>query len=198
MSKLIESIASGDFVSANKLFEQRMEQIAEKKLYESKRMMQAEAFGGLTKQEIEDRKKAGYRKAADVLGDPSKSSKISDATKKYRTTMKRKTVSKEKLDEAGLAPTAIGKAYRTFRNVHGAIKNPKLALDIAKERIGKAKELINAYRQKKDSSESPFPQSMHDTQHDAQDTSTEPKKKESGLVAAGKAALGSLASQYGS
>lgn len=45
----------------------------EKKLYEKKRMVAAdmnEALGGLTRKEIEDRKKAGYKKASDVLPDP--------------------------------------------------------------------------------------------------------------------------------
>ncbi len=45
----------------------------EKKLYEKKRMVAAdmnEALGGLSPEEIASRKKAGYRKAADVYGDP--------------------------------------------------------------------------------------------------------------------------------
>ena len=41
-----------------------------RKMYEMKRMYASEAFGGLTKQEIEDRKKAGYKKASEILGDP--------------------------------------------------------------------------------------------------------------------------------
>ena len=45
----------------------------EKKLYEKKRMVSAEmneVLGGMTRAEIEAKKKAGYRKAADVLQDP--------------------------------------------------------------------------------------------------------------------------------
>lgn len=40
---LINSVANGDYVSANRLFEQRLENILEKKLYERKRMVAAEA-----------------------------------------------------------------------------------------------------------------------------------------------------------
>ena len=83
----------------------------EKKLYEKKRMVAAdmnEALGGLTRQEIEDRKKAGYRKAADVLQDPR------DIKMKKLVKVKKKKVSEETLDEAGLAPkTWRSKLYRT-------------------------------------------------------------------------------------
>lgn len=67
---LVESIISKNMLEASDVVEAKLAEIREKKIYEMKRMMQAEAFGGLTKAEIEARKKAGYRKAADVLGDP--------------------------------------------------------------------------------------------------------------------------------
>jgi hypothetical protein len=67
---LIESITSGDLMTASDMVEAKLAEIRERKLHEMKRMFAAEAFGGLTKDEIEMRKKAGYRKAADVLGDP--------------------------------------------------------------------------------------------------------------------------------
>lgn len=96
---LINSVINGDYVSANRLFEERLANIQEKKLYELKRMMQAEVFGGLSKDEIEARRKAGYRKASEVLGDPTKTANLSVATKKYRASLKKKKVSEETLDE---------------------------------------------------------------------------------------------------
>lgn len=57
-------------LEANDMVEAKMAEIRERKMYEMKRMYASEAFGGLTKQEIEDRKKAGYKKASEILGDP--------------------------------------------------------------------------------------------------------------------------------
>lgn len=112
MKDLIEHIITDDFVSANDILESRIANIVEKKLYEKKRMMQAEAFGGMSKKELEDRRKAGYRKASEVLGDPDKATKLSPAAKKYRESLKKK-VSEEILDEAGLAPsTKRAKLYK--------------------------------------------------------------------------------------
>ena len=93
MSKLIESILDGDYVSANHLFEKRMIDIQEQKLHEVKRDMQAEVFGGLSPADIEARKKAGYRKAADVWGDPADKQKgrISDAKKRLMAAEKEKS-----------------------------------------------------------------------------------------------------------
>ena len=68
--ELIESIVSNNMLEANDMVEAKMAEIRERKMYEMKRMFASEAFGGLTKQEIEDRRKAGYKKASDVLGDP--------------------------------------------------------------------------------------------------------------------------------
>lgn len=73
MNNLIESILNNDYVSANQLFESRMEEIAERKLFEAKRAYAAkmdEGVGGLTKKEIEDRKARGYVRASEVLPDP--------------------------------------------------------------------------------------------------------------------------------
>ena len=68
--ELVESILSKNMLEANDMVENQLAQIRERKMYEMKRMYQAEAFGGLTKDEIADRKKAGYKKASDILGDP--------------------------------------------------------------------------------------------------------------------------------
>lgn len=74
MSKqLIESIIDDNLVEAKDIFAERMEEILECKLYEAKRMIQAELNeakpgGGFTTSEIEARKKAGFRRASEVLG----------------------------------------------------------------------------------------------------------------------------------
>lgn len=73
MRELVESILTGNNVEAHRLFESHLNDIREKKLYEAKRNLAAqmnEVLGGLTKAEIEARKKAGYRKASEVLSDP--------------------------------------------------------------------------------------------------------------------------------
>lgn len=107
MDKLVEKILKNELVSATEIFEERMATIAEKKLYEAKRSIAAnidEALGGMTRAEIEAKKKAGYRKAADVLSDP-RDIKIEPLVK-----TKKKAVKEETLDEAGLA--AATKAAR--------------------------------------------------------------------------------------
>jgi hypothetical protein len=71
--QLIESIVSNNMLEANDMVEAKMAEIRERKMYEMKRMYAAnmnETFGALTKADIEARKKAGYKKASEVLGDP--------------------------------------------------------------------------------------------------------------------------------
>lgn len=70
MSNLVESILSEDYVSASNIFESRLNEIAEKKLIEMKKMLQTEITGGLTKADIAKRRKAGYVRASEVLPDP--------------------------------------------------------------------------------------------------------------------------------
>lgn len=67
MDNLVENILEENYISANQIFEDRLAEIMEKKLYEKKKMMQAEAFGGMSKEDIERRKKAGFIKAADYF-----------------------------------------------------------------------------------------------------------------------------------
>lgn len=135
MQDLISNILSEDYVSAQEIFESRMQSIMERKLLEAKRDMQAEVFGGLSKQDIEDRRKAGYQKAADVLGDPYEARKrsLSPAKKKMMTTTKRKT--KKKIDEdamtRGLA--SAGKQAQSQRVSSGMSQSAK------QEKIDKAK-----------------------------------------------------------
>lgn len=125
---LINSIVNGDYVSANELFESRLANIREKKLYERKRMIAAEAFGGLTKAEIEDRKKRGFVPASTVLRDPRD---IKIPLRKKEVVKKRKKVTEETLDEAGLGQGA--------RIAHKGANHPiltSIARGIQKVRVG--------------------------------------------------------------
>ena len=90
-------------LEANAVFEAKIAEIMERKMYEMKRMMQAEVFGGLTPAEIDARKKAGYRKAADVLGDPRAKIKKKIPLPDMK---KEKRIGEEALDEAGLGAGA--------------------------------------------------------------------------------------------
>lgn len=106
--QIIESIIAGDMIEANDMVEATLAQIRERKLYEMKRMFAAkmdEVFGGLSPEQIAQRKKAGYKKAADVLGDPWEKRK-----KKFAIPLpdmkKEKKIKEEALDEAGLGAGA--------------------------------------------------------------------------------------------
>lgn len=68
MRDLIHNILSENYVAAEDSFNSHMNEIIEKKMFEIRKNMQAEAFGGMTKQDIERRKKAGFIKAADYFG----------------------------------------------------------------------------------------------------------------------------------
>lgn len=145
MTKLIDSIFNKDYVSASSLFEGKMNEIVENKLYESKRQVAAdmdEALGVLkfSKAEIEKKKEQGYRRASEVLGDPSKK-KMKPLVK-----LKKKKVSEEALDEAGLAPTKTGKFYRAGLKTGAAIGG---AAGEVKRRLGVAKDIIQKYREGK-------------------------------------------------
>jgi hypothetical protein len=85
--ELIESILNKDYVSANELFEENMSDIQERKLYESKRMMQSEVFGGMTRAQAEKKyRERGQtpRKASDVYGDPRQTKLTPIGTEKKR------------------------------------------------------------------------------------------------------------------
>ena len=122
--ELVESIISNNMLEANDMVEAKLAEIREKKIYEMKRMFAAkmyEGVGGLTKAEIEARKKAGYRKASEVLGDPRKGTtlipghkfeKVGKVKSPKRKSIfdidmsKEKKISEETLDEAGLGDAA--------------------------------------------------------------------------------------------
>lgn len=100
-------------LEANDMVEAKLAEIRERKIYEMKRMFAAkmhEGVGGLTKAEVEARKKAGYKKASDVLGDPRKEM-TPIAGHQFKKVKKK--ISEETLDEAGLAPsTKRAKLYK--------------------------------------------------------------------------------------
>lgn len=172
MSKeLIETIINGDYVSANELFEERLSIIRERKLYEEKRRLAAkldEIFGGMSKAEMDARRAAGYRKATEVLGDPDTKTKLSPAAKKYRESLKKKEkgkVAEETIDEAGLAPTDMGKLYRQFIKASGITY--KGATGKAQQQQAANPFPTGMGKSSTPSSfptKSPFPKSMHQTQ----------------------------------
>lgn len=124
MSHLLEHILNGDYVSANDIFENKMVELQEQKLYETKRMIQSEAVGGRTiAQAIKDMQARGLtpRKASDVLGDP-RDRPLPPVGSKRKSPVKRKKVSEEQIDEAGLAATTwraklYKKGLRAIRDV---------------------------------------------------------------------------------
>jgi hypothetical protein len=98
MIDLLEHILTDDYVSATELFEARLNVIREKKLYEMKQDIQAEAFGGLTKADIEARRKAGYVKASDVLPDPRDYVPENEPKKKKIAVRRKKKLSENSID----------------------------------------------------------------------------------------------------
>ena len=94
MSNLIENIVNNDLVKAKKIFETRMNEIRDQKLYEAKRCLAAdmnEGVGGLTAAQIQARKEMGWRKASEVLPDPR--------DVKLKIPKKKKVAKKKKLGE---------------------------------------------------------------------------------------------------
>ena len=130
MSDLLDHILNEDYVSANRLFESHLAVIVEKKLYEKKKMMQAEVFGGLTLAQIAARKELGWKQAADVLVDP-RERKFSGAVS-FKKPEKKKKLVKKKLKESSYDDEkeaekeklkAKGKAYPSY----GALKPKRKA-----------------------------------------------------------------------
>lgn len=116
--QLVESIIDKEFVLAESHLTDRLNAIMEKKLYEKKRMVSAEmneVLGGMTRAEIEAKKKAGYRKAADVLQDP-RDIKIKISSMGRKKSTKKKAVEEEILDELTVGDVAH-RLKRTHRLV---------------------------------------------------------------------------------
>ena len=163
MSALLESILNGDYVSANEIFEQKMVELQEKKLIEVKKQIQAEMFG-MTKAEIEAKKKAGYRKAADVLGDP-RDIKIEPLVKTKK--IKKKKVSEETLDEIKLPGDVAGSLSRKVAAKTIKLGRKYLGKDFSKRYLKSRTAEVEASKQEKEK-QSAFPQDMHDTQSSAE------------------------------
>ena len=108
-------------LEANDMVEAKLAEIRERKMYEMKRMYAArmdEIFGALTKADIEARRKAGYKKASEVLGDPREKERKSKRLNPNAKILKHK-VSEEALDEAGLGDAA--------KAAHALKKDPQKA-----------------------------------------------------------------------
>ena len=195
MSQLLEHILNGDYVSANDLFEERMVELQEKKLYESKRMIQAEAVGGLTKADIEARRKAGYRKASDVLDDP-RDRPLPLVGSKRKSPVKRKKVNEMvdvQPDPEGRIRGGNSRPVKgTFKRkvAAGVLKTARKMGNIAADtanKVSRAKEVWGEYqKQKAQQSASPFPTDMHQTQQAAEPTRTQKAAKDAGKWALGK------------
>lgn len=129
-------------LEANDMVEARLAEIRERKIYEMKRMFAAkmhEGVGGLTNKEIEARKKAGYKKASDVLGDPrdKKSEKLNPSAK----LIKKKVVEAVEVqpDPEGRVRGGSGKVQKgTFRR-----KAETVAIKAGRKIGGAAGEVIN-------------------------------------------------------
>ena len=83
------------------------------------------------------RRKAGFVPASEKLTDPRSQSEKSEAKKNLEKIVKKRR--KQSLEEAGLAPTMVGKIYR---------KGLKLGSEIG-SRIGAAKFAIQKYKKEK-------------------------------------------------
>ena len=115
-------------LEANDMVEAKMAEIRERKMYEMKRMYASEAFGGLTKQEIEDRKKAGYKKASEILGDPREKERKSPRINPGAKILKKK-VSEGVVDDVTRAVKRGVKRTKTRINVMSHV--PGAMKDIA-------------------------------------------------------------------
>ena len=106
MNKIVESIINKDLVSATELFESQMNVIAEKKLVEMKRMMQAEVVTpvkgkpGQFKGQNTPADWAAYRKAHPTYG-------MHDVPSKTGKPKRQKAPSHEKTASGGLTATGI-------------------------------------------------------------------------------------------
>lgn len=164
MSILVEHILNENYVSAKQVLEARLNEIKEQKLFEAKKMLQAEAFGGLTKDEIEMRKKAGYRKAADVLGDPwAQRKKGQFLGAKVKVKRKKKAVVSEAMDiqpdpegrvRGGKTGASKGTLTRNIaaKAIRAVRKGSRAAGDVGAEIVGRvstAKGVWQKYKQEK-------------------------------------------------
>lgn len=111
--QLVESIVAGNMLEASDVVSAKLNEIRACKMYEMKKMYQAEAFGGLTKAEIEARKKAGYVKASEILGDP-RERREKDTAERLNPKAKiiKKKIAEENIEEIRLSGDIAGSAGR--------------------------------------------------------------------------------------
>jgi hypothetical protein len=147
---LINSIISKNMLEANDVLEAKLNEIRERKLFEMKRMYQAEAFGGLTKAEIEARKKAGYKKASDVLGDP-RAKKHGEKRLNPQAKIIKKKIAEDTLDEEGLgfgAQAAHGMTSQQKSQFKSAMNVRRLAKKSTNDDKGKSTNSKDPYEGK--------------------------------------------------
>lgn len=150
MSNLIESILSEDFVSASDIFQSRMEQIAEQKLLEAKKQIQAESVGGMSKKEFEYRRNVlKYPRASEVLPDP-RDIKISLHSKQTETPKPKAKTRRKKLEEKDLMnpgeiPTQTINRKKDWEDRYKAAKERAKALELRGAK-GQTKMVDRTYR----------------------------------------------------
>lgn len=176
MSKLVESILENDFVTAQAIFEERINAIAEKKLLENKKMIQEQNFP-YSLAGVEARKKAGFKRAIDVLGDPT-------ATRKKPLVKLKKKKIKEAVevqpDPEGKVRGGKEKTLRSKSTKEHPIMRKIAATILKAGRKVKGKEFTKSYLSAKKSYQadqekpkSQFPDDMHKTQTSQPKTSDE-------------------------
>lgn len=80
--ELVESILNNDYVSANRLLEEKLSDIQEKKLYEVKRSIQLVELGPVNyKKSYQELKASGAPRASEVLSTPKKPSTLKKVAK---------------------------------------------------------------------------------------------------------------------
>lgn len=150
MSNLIESILSEDFVSASELFESRMQQIAEHKLLEAKKQIQAEAVGGMSKKEFDYRRNVlKHPRASEVLPDP-RDIKISLYSKPTETPKPKTKTRRKKLEEKDLMnpdeiPTQTLNRQKSWEDRYKSAKERAKNLELRGAK-GQVKMVNRAYR----------------------------------------------------
>jgi hypothetical protein len=124
MNKLLENILNENYISANELFEEKLSEIQEKKLIEMKKCIQAESMSGLTKADIEAKRKAGYVKASEVLPDP-RDIDIGVKPKSQKTEPKRKNAVRSAISRVKSTGAGVKQAAQDVKSkALGAISDP--------------------------------------------------------------------------
>lgn len=138
---LVNSVVNSDYVLANNLFEERLANILEKKLYERKRMLSAKLYESATRlqQDREDLASGRKVRASDVWQDPRKTvtkhKEIEDAKKSASDSS---TAEKQRTRQLKKLPS--------LANMQKAERAKKLARITARAERLKQRGHTNAYR----------------------------------------------------